>query len=121
MQVACQIGHNVFCIQAAEKTLSHVLDQRVSQGDNASHDQSSLSVVLAFAAVRARTSAENAICADEVWLEGPGALILVEVAEEDMHAVGTSKSVFLCSDVRDPFCVFSIGGQAAQLVSFYRR
>ena len=121
MQVPCQIGHNVFCIQAAEKTLSHILDQREGQGDNASHHQSSLSVVLAFAAVSARSSAENVTRANEVVFEGPGALILVEVAEEDMHAVGTGKSVFLRSDVRDPFSVFSVGSEGAQLVSIYGR
>ena len=53
---------------------------------------------------------EDAVGADQVGLEGPFERIWVEVAEEDVDEERVVQSVFLDSDVGDPFTILAVLG-----------
>lgn len=97
--------------------LSHILNQRTRQRHDTSHHQPGVAVVFALAAAGVAGTTKNMVCTDEVVLKWPGFGIFVEVAEEDVDAVGLAEDVLFGADVGDPFGVFPGGGEVGYVGS----
>jgi hypothetical protein len=108
MQILLQIRQDVLLLQASQIALLVDIDERLGERDGAGDEDVGFGVLDALGAVgRGGVFAEDVEVSDERGLCVPGCGIGVEVAEEDVYAVGLVEDMFRGFDVDDVFGVFA--------------
>ena len=108
MQILLQIRQDVLLLQASQIALLVNIDERFCERDGAGDEDVGFGVLDALGAVgRGGVFAEDVEVSDERGLGVPGCGIGVEVAEEDVHAVGLVEDMFRGFNINDVFGVFA--------------